>query len=437
MSFKYGKLFRNPNYRKNLASTIVNRFGDSVDAIASSWIVYELTGQASWSAIIYAINRLPTIIVTPLVGPWVENHSKKNIMVVTDLIRAICVGVMATGLLMGFLSAPLIALLNLIISTAEAFRGPASSAFFPMVVDKDSYNEAISLNSSVSSITELIGTGLAAAIIALIGSSGAIYLDMATFVISALLIAWMKIPAETLNTKVSASAGAYLKELKDGFVYCKGKKILVVFAYVALFLNGILVPINSLQTPIVTEVLKGGPELLSIFGIAVTVSMLLGSLFFPVFRKFLNGKKTIIMMIALIITFYLGLVGAAPLYETRYGAAITLLLLSTALGFGISLGNMYINVEMFNVIDRSYLARVSGIGSAISVGITPVTAFVISIVVKLTSTKVILVMAGVVAFLFGMYMLTSGTKAIVEAERENKESSALTDEKSCADEITA
>jgi DHA3 family macrolide efflux protein-like MFS transporter len=143
------------------------------------------------------------------------------------------------------------------------------------------------------------------------------------------------------------------------------------------------------------------------------------------------------MMIALIITFYLGLVGASPLYETRYGAAITLLLLSTALGFGISLGNMYINVEMFNVIDRSYLARVSGIGSAISVGITPVTAFVISIVVKLTSTKVILVMAGVVAFLFGMYMLTSGTKAIVEAERENKESSALADEKSCADKITA
>ena len=98
---------------------------------------------------------------------------------------------------------------------------------------------------------------------------------------------------------------------------------------------------------------------------------------------------------------------------------------------------MYINVEMFNVIDRSYLARVSGIGSAISVGITPVTAFVISIVVKFTSTKVIMIMAGIVAFLFGMYMLTSGTKAIVEAERENKESSALADEKSCADEITA
>jgi len=427
MSTKYGKLLKNKNYCKDLASTIVNRFGDSVDAIASSWIVYELTGQAAWSAIIYAINRLPTIIVTPLVGPWVENHSKKKIMIITDLIRALCVGIMATGLLMGFLNAPLIALLNLIISTVEAFRTPASTAFFPMIVEKDSYNEAISLNSSASSVTELVGTGLAAVIITLVGSSGAIYLDMATFIISALLIASMKLPEETLNTKATSSPSAYFAELKNGFLYCKGKKILVVFAMVALFLNGILVPINSLQTPIVTEVLKGGPELLSIFGLAVTISMLLGSLLFPFFRKFLNGKTTIVMMIALIVTFYLGLVAATPLYDTRFGSAITLALLTTALGLGISLGNMYISVEMFNVIDKSYLARVSGIGAAISSGITPVTAFIIGIVVKFSSTRAIMIIAGVIAFLFGIYMLTTGTKVIEEAEKQNIEKNAQTE----------
>lgn len=427
MSTKYGKLLKNKNYCKDLASTIVNRFGDSVDAIASSWIVYELTGQAAWSAIIYAINRLPTIIVTPLVGPWVENHSKKRIMVITDLIRALCVGIMATGLLMGFLNAPFIALLNLIISTVEAFRTPASTAFFPMIVEKDSYNEAISLNSSASSVTELVGTGLAAVIIALVGSSGAIYLDMATFIISALLIASMKLPEETLNTKATSSPSAYFAELKNGFLYCKGKKILVVFAMVALFLNGILVPINSLQTPIVTEVLKGGPELLSIFGLAVTISMLLGSLLFPFFRKFLNGKTTIVIMIALIVTFYLGLVAATPLYDTRFGSAITLALLTTALGLGISLGNMYISVEMFNVIDKSYLARVSGIGAAISSGITPVTAFIIGIVVKFSSTRAIMIIAGVIAFLFGIYMLTTGTKVIEEAEKQNIEKNAQTE----------
>lgn len=424
MSTKYGKLFKNANYRKDLASTIVNRFGDSVDAIASSWIVYELTGQAAWSAIIYAINRLPTIFVTPLVGPWVENHSKKNIMIVTDLIRAVCVGVMATGLMMGFLSAPLIALLSLVISTAEAFRTPAGTAMFPMIVDKESYNEAISLNTSISSITELVGTGLAAAIIAFIGSSGAIYLDMVTFILSALFIAWMRLPKEELKKEATSSVSAYMHELKDGFVYCKSKKILVVFAFVALFLNGILVPINSLQTPIMTEVLKGGPELLSILGITITITTLLGSLLFPYVRKFLSGKVSIIMMIALIVVFYEGLVIAQPFYNTRFGAAIVLTLLTAALGFGVALGNMYVSVEMFNVIDKSYLARVSGIGGAISCAITPVAAFIIGIVVKFTSTKAILVIAGIIAALFGIYMIVSGSKAIDEAEAEQKEKKA-------------
>ena len=420
MSTKYGKLFKNANYRKDLASTIVNRFGDSVDAIASSWIVYELTGQAAWSAIIYAINRLPTIFVTPLVGPWVENHNKKSIMIITDLIRAVCVSIMATGLMMGFLSAPLIALLSLVISTAEAFRSPAGTAMFPMIVDKESYNEAISLNTSISSIAELVGTGMAAAIIALIGSSGAIYLDMVTFILSALFIAWMKLPAETFNKESTSSVSAYLHELKDGFVYCKTKKILVVFAFVALFLNGILVPINSLQTPIMTEVLKGGPELLSILGLTITITTLLGSLLFPYVRKFLSGKISIIMMIALIVVFYIGLVAAQPLYATKYGAAIVLTLLSAALGFGVALGNMYVSVEMFNVIDKSYLARVSGIGSAISCAITPVAAFIIGIVVKFTSTQTILIIAGIIAAMFGVYMMASGSKAIDEAEQEQK-----------------
>ncbi|MCR5671065.1 MAG: MFS transporter, partial [Butyrivibrio sp.] len=75
MKAEIRELFQNRNYRKDLSAELINRFGDSVDAIASSWIVYEITGQASWSALIYALNRIPTIILTPLAGPWVERQN--------------------------------------------------------------------------------------------------------------------------------------------------------------------------------------------------------------------------------------------------------------------------------------------------------------------------------------------------------------------------
>ena len=67
------------------------------------------------------------------------------------------------------------------ISTVAAFRGPASMALTPKVLEKEYYEYGISLSTTLSSMVELIGTAVAAAIIAAIGTSGAIYVDMATF----------------------------------------------------------------------------------------------------------------------------------------------------------------------------------------------------------------------------------------------------------------
>jgi hypothetical protein len=63
---------------KMIIAALINRFGDSVDAIASAWIVYEITNNAAWSAIMYGVNRIPSIVVTPLAGAWVEGRNKKR-----------------------------------------------------------------------------------------------------------------------------------------------------------------------------------------------------------------------------------------------------------------------------------------------------------------------------------------------------------------------
>ena len=189
----YKDIFRQFEYMKIIISAIVNRFGDSIDAIASTWIVYELTGSAAWSAIIFGINRVPTIFITPLAGAWVEGRNKKAIMVSTDFIRAACVAYVATGYLLSLLQPWMLIVTTLIISTAEAFRGPANMALTPKVLKKEYFEYGLSLESTLSSVAELIGTAAAAGIIAVIGTAGAIYVDMATFIISALIIS-------TINT---------------------------------------------------------------------------------------------------------------------------------------------------------------------------------------------------------------------------------------------
>lgn len=61
----------------------------------------------------------------------------------------------------------------------------------PRVLKAEYYEYGMSLMSTFSSVTELAGTMAAGGIIAVIGAAGAIYLDMATFLLSALIICFV------------------------------------------------------------------------------------------------------------------------------------------------------------------------------------------------------------------------------------------------------
>lgn len=76
----YKDIFKQKEYMKMMVAALINRFGDSIDAIASTWIVYELTGSAVWSAVIFGVNKVPSVFVTPLAGAWVEGRNKKVII---------------------------------------------------------------------------------------------------------------------------------------------------------------------------------------------------------------------------------------------------------------------------------------------------------------------------------------------------------------------
>ena len=54
---------------------------------------------------------------------------------------------------------------------------------------------------------------------------------------------------------------------------------------ICVFLNVLVVPVNSLQAPLASEVLGGGAEILSILGVALTLGMIAGSAIYPAVQK--------------------------------------------------------------------------------------------------------------------------------------------------------
>ncbi len=118
----YRELLSQKQYIKLLVADLISRFGDSLDAIAYSWLMYEVTGSESLMAVIIGLNYIPTVLLQPFAGTLVDRINKRFIMVVTDVLRFVIVALLVVLYINGALTSLIIGILTLCTSTIEYIR---------------------------------------------------------------------------------------------------------------------------------------------------------------------------------------------------------------------------------------------------------------------------------------------------------------------------
>lgn len=403
MTIGYRDVFRQKEYMKLIFSNVINRFGDSIDYVAFTWLVYSLTGSAAWSAIIFGINRVPTIFLQPFAGAMVENWNKKTVMVLTDIIRGVSVSLVAVLFLLQLLNPWILLAFTLVISSAEAFRGPAGTAVLPKILEKECYDFGLSLNSTLTNAIELAGLALAGGIIALFGIHTAILIDAFTFWGSALIILFIN-TGEDKNTKQKINFKEYLDTLKGGIIYLKRKSVIFNFVLLAMVANAILVPLNSLQAPLIKDILMQGELMLSVLSFCLTAGLGIGSALYPYAAKKLNTRTIIFVGGILLSLYYIILVLCGYLSSYRlivYGLCGTTSLIT---GCALSLLISALNVQFMKQVDTEYLARVGAIMSSGCVGAIPIVSFLISILTKIITLSVIFYAIGGLGMVFFIFL---------------------------------
>lgn len=394
----YKDILNQKEYLKYIISNVINRFGDSVDSVAFLWMIYLLTKSAAWSAIIFGINRIPSVMLQPIAGAIVEDMSKKRVMIITDIIRGLCVAVVAILYMMNLLNAYLLIGLTIVISTAEAFRNPAATALLPKILEVKYYEYGMSLNSSMSTVVELIGLGIAGAIIAIGGVPAAIFIDAITFFISAGIIA-MICMQETRTHLNKMNITTSLNNLKEGFIYVRNNKIIINFILITFLANGLLVPFNSLQAPLISQIYKQGEIMLSAIGITFSIGMLIGSFLYPIIAQKISNKKLMTTGGIIFGCYTISLIVIGPLRNIEFALFAVVSVMSLVAGVGIALMISVLNIGFVKNVEEEYMARAGAILGAAAVASIPIMSFLVSILVKITSVQIIFISTGIVTIL--------------------------------------
>ena len=402
----YGEIIKEHEYRKLIFATVINRFGDSVDAIAFTWLVYQITHSAAWSAIVFALNTLPNVVVQPFAGAIVEKMDKKHVIVATHLLRAVIITSFALLYRAGLVNALVMAIFTLVITTVESFNLPATSAFTIQVVKKEHMTCGMSLNSMLSSAASLAGTGAAGVIIATAGVTTAMMIDVVTFGVAAVLISAMKAgrvaiteAAQNEASKTTSEAGetenkkeqSKIEFFLDGFRYVASSRVICNYGLLAVALNFMLIPINALQAPIASEIFKMGGEILSIAGAFAAIGGIAGSAFVPVLSQKLSPLKMIMFGTSLLGAGMLGMACGGVFVGNNIACYVDVATSFFIMMVAASIVGGTINIQFMKNADPKYIARAAAVMGACGTACMPVGSLLLSAVVTKVSTGAILV----------------------------------------------
>lgn len=376
----YKSLLKDKNFLKIFIAGIISKFGDSVDVIAYSYMVYELTGSATLMAALFAVNGIPSFVFNMVSGVVVSYMHKKRVIYVCDALRGLVVLVTGVLYFTGYIAVWHLYLFTILNSTLEAFRAPSSSSLFVQIISKDKLEHATSLNTSARTFAELIGYAAAGILIGVIGVGGAIIIDGVTFFVSAFIIMRIVMDSEVL-TKEKLTVKRYFMDLGEGFTYLKKDPFILSLSLFAGGMMFFVAPFNALQGAYVLEVLDLGAIGISVLSISFMVAMVIGGVMVPFVSKKIGSRYMFVLGGCVIGIGYFGL-SLIEVFKGQQIGYVFLALVSFVMGSTISFMSVPIQVAFMKRIDHSLLTRVVSLINVLALAAVPLGGGLTGLLVK-------------------------------------------------------
>jgi MFS family permease len=258
----FGTSFRalqSRNYRLFFAGQTTSLIGTWMTRLATSWLVYRLTGSAVLLGTVSFCGQVPMFFLAPIAGVWVDRWDRRRTLVLTQILSALQSLALAALTLAGVIRIWHIVALALAQGIINAIDMPARQSFvIQMVERRDDLPNAIALNSSMVNASRLIGPALAGVVIGAVGEGWCFLLDGVSYlaVIASLL-------AMTLRPVAARGPARHaLDELAEGWRYVRAsqpiRSILLLLSLVSL----VGMPYTVLMPIFASRILHGGAHTL-------------------------------------------------------------------------------------------------------------------------------------------------------------------------------
>lgn len=269
-------VLRQPAFLRFWTAETVSGFGTYVTTVALQvLVVLTLEGTAADVGLVSAARWVPYVVLGLVVGALVDRRRRLPVLVATDLGRGLLLGAIPLLWWLGGLSLPVLMVVMVAFGTLALLNDAASQSFVPRLVPRSALLEANARLDQSDAVAQTSGPAIGGALVGLLGAPLAVLVDAASYVVSGLLTATIRVTEALPPT----TRPLHLRrEIGEGLRWVYGHRVLAPFA---LLTHGWFVCHSAVQTAYVAYALLGlglSPFQLGLTLAAAGVGGLAGSL---------------------------------------------------------------------------------------------------------------------------------------------------------------
>jgi MFS transporter len=216
---------------------IVSVLATNMSAFALTIWVFEKTGSATALGLVQVFFITPLLIITPFAGVMVDRHNRKLMMMVSDLVAGMATIAILLLQAFGVLQVWHLYVAAIFQGLGNAFQWPAYSAAISTMIPKEKLGRANGMMSLIDMGPGILAPMLAGALLPLIGLTGILSIDVATFVFAVLVLLSVQIPQPSRTAEGAQAEGNIFKEAAFGFRYIFSRPSLLGLQLVFFFGN--------------------------------------------------------------------------------------------------------------------------------------------------------------------------------------------------------
>ncbi len=285
-------LRRNTDFLRYFFGTFVSNAGDSLYAVATLWLVFELSGSTFLTGVASSLLLLPYLLQI-VVGPVVDRLPLKPVLVGSQVVQGVVVLVLPIAAYAGHLTVWLVLVTIPALAMVTLITSPIQAALVPRIVADKQLSRANSALATVTLGLDMIFDALGGLFIAVFGATTLFLVDSVTFAVASVLFLGMTVPSVDGGGEPApeSTLAAYVGDLRDGIDLLRGTVFvhLLLTSAVANFAVGVTLAI----LPAFGGSL-GGPALYGLLLAALGVGRLLGSIVAPFFSHVAYGRFVVI-----------------------------------------------------------------------------------------------------------------------------------------------